>query len=161
MRRRMPSVRRFLEGARHRPTVTSPCNPRNLWKSSPKTRCYYQKLSLATGGYRYPSCESDYTEMFQLMSNGVVSGSTIPCKFALPSPPNGETLNTSTIEMSYLSGGTIRDRFRQVTDGSGCNEFGFTIEDDFIQLCPQTCARLTADPNATLQTRFGCSLVVR
>ena len=49
----------------------------------------YQALSLLTGGYRYPSCASDFTEMFQLMSQRVISGSKIPCAFDIPEPDNG------------------------------------------------------------------------
>src|SRR5690606_38125698 len=51
----------------------------------PGTGC--RRLSLPPGGYRHPTCGLDYTEIFQLMAQGVIQGAQVPCEFDIPDPP--------------------------------------------------------------------------
>ena len=121
----------------------------------------YQELSILTGGYRFPSCEDDYTEMFQLMSQGVISGSNIPCTFEIPTPQSGEDVLLDTVEMTYTSAGVNATKLSRVNDTTACTESSFLITGDSIQLCPQACARIGSDPDAELNTLFGCELDIR
>ena len=121
----------------------------------------FQELSIKTGGYRYPVCASDYTDMFTLMSQSVITGANVPCGFELPTPDNGEDLDLATVEMTYRQGGTDEIRFSQVASLADCNEQGFLIQDGRLSLCPDTCARVENDPDAKLNTLFGCTLDIR
>ena len=42
-----------------------------------------------------------------------------------------------------------------------CDARGFLIEGTDIRLCPQACLRVGEDPNAELDTLFGCELEIR
>ena len=125
----------------------------------------YQEMSLLTGGYRYPSCASDYTDMFKLMSQGVISSSKIPCEFELPSPPNGEALDLATIEMTFRPDGNAASStpvtISQVPDATACNNAGFIVADGGITLCPTACEQVERSQGGTLETLFGCTLDIR
>ena len=139
----------------------APITSRTCGRESQNPGSGYQALSLRTGGYRYPSCEDDYTEMFQLMSQGVISGSRIPCAFAVPTPESGEEVALDTVEMTYSSNGVLQDKLARVASVSDCDDKGFLIQGDRIELCPATCQRIGQDADAELETLFGCTLEIR
>ena len=118
-------------------------------------------MSIYTGGYRYPTCDGDFTDMFKLMSEGVITGSRVPCSFDIPVPDNGEDILLDTVEMTYTSDGALKDKFSRVSNTSACNDRGFLIDDGTLTLCPETCERVGKDDNAELQTLFGCRLDIR
>ena len=75
--------------------------------------------------------------MFQLMTQGVIKGAAIPCEFTIPEPDNGEELLLSTVEMTYKSGGAVRETFQQVPSATACNDAGFTITGDQFAYVPK------------------------
>ena len=118
-------------------------------------------MSVMTGGYRFPSCAKDYTEMFRLMSQEVIAGSDIPCAFEIPLPDNGEDIDLATVEMTYRQPGKPDLRLSRVPDARACTDSTFFIENGRIELCAAACKRVESVPDATLSTLFGCSLDIR
>ncbi|HNS98801.1 MAG TPA: hypothetical protein PLJ27_24075 [Polyangiaceae bacterium] len=138
------------------PVTTEKCKPSAV---NPGTG--YQALSIMTGGYRFPTCGLDYTEMFQLMAEGVVKGSEVPCEFMIPEPPPGETLDLNTVEVAYKSNGTLVEVFNKVASEEECDSSSFLIDGERIVLCPQACDVVQADADAKIDILFGCEIQIK
>ena len=118
----------------------------------------YQALSVLTGGARYPSCGLDYTEMFQLMAQGVIAGAQVSCEFEVPDPPMGETLDLDTVVVDYTSNDVAIDTFTQVGSPGDCAPDSFYIEAGTLILCPDACTLVQTDPEAQIEIRYGCEV---
>lgn len=139
------------------PITTAECTP-----SAQNPGTGYQQLSIQTGGYRFPTCGLDYTAMFQLMAQGVIAGAQVACEFAIPEPPEGETLDLDTVQVRYSSNGTLVDTFNQAPSLAECSttENQFYIEGEQIKLCPTACDAVQTDANAAIDVLYGCDLTV-
>jgi hypothetical protein len=135
------------------PVITETCTP-----SAASPGVEYQKLSIMTGGCRFPSCGLDYTIMFRLMAEGVIQGSKVQCEFAIPEAPPGEVLDLETVEVRYSSAGVELESFRIVAGVAECDPTSFYVDGDVIKLCPETCAVVQADSDAELKVLYGCVL---
>jgi hypothetical protein len=116
----------------------------------------YQALSIDTGGYRYPTCPVEYSEIFTLMAQGVIEGAQVPCEIAIPDPPSGMTIDLETLEVDYGSDGSLVESFGRVAGPADCDAHSFYIEADTIVLCPEACAVVQVDENAELSVRYQC-----
>lgn len=138
------------------PVTTAKCTPSAV---DPGTG--YQALSILTGGYRYPTCGLDYTDIFQLMALGVVKGAQVPCEFDIPEPPPGENLDLNTVEVAYSSGDTLVQKYGRVSSEAECDDSSFFIEDEKIILCSEVCDVVQSDPDARIEILFGCEITVK
>jgi hypothetical protein len=146
------------------PITIAECNP-NLNPNKPGGNPVdpgtgYQALSIMTGGYRYPTCALDYTDIFALMAQGVIDGAQVSCEFEIPDPPPGEELDLDTVEVVYSSNGSEVATYTQVADASQCTPTSFYIADGKITLCPGACTTVQADENAKIDLRFDCKQIV-
>jgi hypothetical protein len=120
----------------------------------------YQEVSRLTGGLRFPLCQfPGYDAVFTQIANDVVVTSEIACSFPMPDPPAGVTLDPNKIAVNYTPGdnsGTVK--YGQALDESQCQEDAFFISADglTIELCPETCTALQADPFAKVDVLFTC-----
>jgi len=134
-------------------------NPITLGECTPSAQnpgTGYQALSLLTGGYRYPTCGLDYTDMFTLMAQGVIEGAQVACEFEIPEPPPGEKLDPETLVVEYSTGDVLVQAYGQVASLADCDPNSFYIEDDLIKLCPEACDVVQEDENAKIDIKFGC-----
>ncbi len=138
------------------PITTQECTPSAV---NPGTG--YQALSLLTGGYRFPTCGLDFTDIFTLMALGVIEGAAVPCEFDIPEPPPGETLDLATVQVTYSSSGQLVATFDQVASLADCTPNSFYIEADKIKLCPDACTTVQSDENAEVDILYGCAVDVR
>lgn len=140
------------------PITTGECTPSAV---DPGTG--YQGLSILTGGYRYPTCGLDYTAIFTQIAEGVIQGAQVPCEFAIPDPPPGETLDLSTVQVKYSSMGTEVATFNQVPGPGDCapDSFYIDVAADTIVFCPQTCDVVQADEDAEIGIVFGCEIGIQ
>jgi hypothetical protein len=137
------------------PVTASECTPD---AANPGTG--YQALSILTGGYRYPTCGLEYTDIFTLMAYGVIDGAKVDCEFPIPEPPMGETLDLATVQVKYSSDGMPVATFNQVATASLCTPESFYIDGETIKLCPDACGVVQADENAKVDIAYGCEIVV-
>jgi hypothetical protein len=79
----------------------------------------------------------------------VVQGTTLPCDFSIPSPPNGETFDRNKVNVQFVNGATTS--ILQVPSAGDCANFtdtGWFYDDPTaptkIQLCPATCNQVKA-----------------
>jgi hypothetical protein len=115
----------------------------------------YQALSKLTGGLRYPTCNPDYTAIFQAMAQGVVDQAVVACDYEMPANPAGGTIDPATAIVRYTSGTTVTD-FKQVANAAECAPGKFYIEGTRIKLCSDACLTVQGDPNAQIKVLFGC-----
>lgn len=138
------------------PTV-SECSP-----GAQNSGTGYQALSILTGGYRFPSCGTDYSDIFELMAEGVIKGSEVACEFDIPDPPMGETLDLETVQVKYSSGDTLVGKYNQVASEAACTADAFYIDGgETIKLCPDLCDLVQADEDAAIEVLFGCEIILR
>jgi hypothetical protein len=136
------------------PITTALCTPSAV---DPGTG--YQQLSIMTGGYRYPTCGLDYTDIFTLMAQGVIAGAQTPCSFDIPEPPPGETLDLDTVLVKYSSKGTLVKTLSQVPGEADCDDGSFYIAGDQIHLCPEVCVASQSDPDSKIDLVYGCKVI--
>jgi hypothetical protein len=118
----------------------------------------HQALSKLTGGLRYPTCGLDYTPIFQTVAGGIIEEAAIPCSYAFPTPPQGETINPAQIQVKYLPGSGPETLYFQVEDESECAPDRFWVDEmsKQVHLCPEVCATVAADRQGQVKILFGC-----
>jgi hypothetical protein len=120
----------------------------------------YQRLSILTGGLRFPICNNaSFDVVFKTIAEGVVEGSSVECAFPIPEPPDGQTIDPSTIVINYTPGEGSETKFEQVNGEGACDGKSFYIKDGIINLCPLVCGQVQGDPKAKLQLLYGCGKV--
>jgi len=145
------------------PITTAECTPNGSDGTPVDPGTGYQGLSILTGGYRYPTCSLDYTDIFTKMAEGVIQGAQVPCEFEIPDPPPGETLDLDTVQVKYSSMGTEIATFNQVPSAADCTDDSFYLDLDAntIVFCSQTCDVVQADEDAEIGIVFGCELGIQ
>jgi hypothetical protein len=82
----------------------------------------------------------------------------ISCDYAVPPPPNGETIDTNLVNLIYRDG---TGAFNLVLPSkSDACEIGWHFTDESrtkIHVCPQTCKQLQDDSMAQVTLLFGCT----
>lgn len=130
-----------------------------------------QSLSIETGGYRFPLCNfAEYSQLFDAVAAQAISSVRVPCDFGVPMLSDGRTPDIGYARMQLtLEDGTTStslplanmaacgDGFypvRGVASDAGADGGG--ASSDIVRLCPSTCARLRADPRASVRFTFEC-----
>jgi hypothetical protein len=121
----------------------------------------YTTLVTNTGGARGVICQDDWNQVFQDITEAVVSGSQVSCELSIPAPPMGETLDPAKVNVKYQSG-AVSQILPQVQAVNDCTAAGGWYYDDNttptkIQLCEATCTQVQSDDEANLKVEFGCS----
>ncbi len=123
---------------------------------------WYQQLSILTGGLRFPLCEfSHYDTIFQTVAQGVIEGSRLPCNYAAPIPPDGETLDSNRMVVVFqadtASEGQSLDRVATSQDCSGNDEWYWDATEEDIVLCAGTCDLVQSHDSGALFVYSGCT----
>jgi hypothetical protein len=122
----------------------------------------YQRLSIMTGGLRFPICEyANFDAVFNHVAMGVVAGAKVACDFALPPPPAGQQIDLGTVLVDYTAGSSgLRTTFKQVAGSATCAPNSFYIDQGRVYLCPDSCNVVQADTKAKVEVLFDCLSVV-
>lgn len=138
------------------PIQTTNCTEGGGGSQGPGTG--YQGLSVLTEGLRYPSClNADFDAIFNALAQGVIEGAAVPCEFAMPEAPPGETIDPDTLVVAYTPGGVGSPvELEQVSGAAQCGPDKFYIDNDLITLCPDVCTVVTADEDAKIEILLGC-----
>lgn len=99
-------------------------------------------------------------EDFLQVVNGI-RGNSISCEIPIPPPPEGQVFDRSKVSVSYTSGA---DTSPFAYDSDCLDDDGWHYDDPespvSIVLCPDTCKRVSADPEASINVQFGCEVVI-
>lgn len=121
----------------------------------------YQDLSILTGGLRFSLCEDgQYSVIFNKVAQGVVDSVSLPCTYAVPVPPDGQTADLDKIVVTYTPGGVgAPGTLNRVADAAACGADSWYIDGDGgIALCPGTCTQIEADEAGAVKVLTGCSV---
>ena len=122
----------------------------------------YQELSRRTGGLRFPIRQfAGYDTVFHAIAEDVIMKSQLACDFAIPPPPEGETLDLGKVAVKYTKGdGSGAVEFGQALTQGDCQSNAFYIKDNRIFLCTDTCSTVEADSMASVDVLFTCASTI-
>lgn len=91
---------------------------------------------------------------------GIISGVALSCRYAVPQPPSGATLDPGKVNVLFTPPGGPEELIGQSLE-AGCND-GWQYSDDQsqIRLCSSTCERVQAS-EGSLTLQFGCATELR
>lgn len=103
-------------------------------------------------------CHMDMTtapDFSQALVDGLaaIAGIVSPCSFDIPGNTSGGTIDPATTNVIVTQGSTHTSIGRD--DVGDCTD-GFTIADNVVTLCPDTCSWVQADPTNRVEVVFGC-----
>jgi Mg-chelatase subunit ChlD len=107
------------------------------------------------------------TESFTAAMNAIRGEAALPCRFEIPAPQPGKTLDLGSVNVAIGSGADAgTSTLLQVPDASNCDASGGWHYDDpkmptAIELCPATCTTVAADPTAMVRVLVGCKTETR
>jgi hypothetical protein len=118
-----------------------------------------QYLSLAdmTGGQKLDICTSDWTMLFAKLADAVAASAPLPCDFAIPTPPNGETLDVNAVRVVFTPAGTTKSEFPKASSSDQCSDkLGWYYgAQQRITFCPKACDLVKS--GGSLSIGFGCA----
>ena len=91
---------------------------------------------------------------------GIISGVALGCRYAVPQPGVGATLDPGKVNVLFTPPGGVEELIGQSLDAS-CNEgWQYTDNQTQIRLCSNTCERVQAS-EGSLTLQFGCATQLR
>jgi hypothetical protein len=120
----------------------------------------YYALAGMTSGLSASICESDWSVIFQPLTEAIIASAPLPCSYDIPPPPSGDKLDPSKVNVRWqATGGAGEMVFGKVADQGACgDQLGWHYDADppaQIQLCPSTCDAIAN--GGTLSLEFGCA----
>ncbi len=102
----------------------------------------YQKLSIVTGGLRYPVCNfENYDAVFRAAAVKTIEDANIDCSLTLPVAPDGQLTDVTRMALELTDDQGRTRVVKAVESASACGAAdGFYLTSDTVELCPTTCA---------------------
>jgi von Willebrand factor type A domain len=92
-----------------------------------------------------------------------VEESKLPCEWAIPAQPEGQTLDRDKVNVR-LTSGDQKTTFVRVGSAAACRPDAWRFDDPSaptrILACPEMCQRIEAEPQAKLEVLLGCATAV-
>ncbi|MEM9196087.1 MAG: hypothetical protein AAGF12_43380, partial [Myxococcota bacterium] len=121
----------------------------------------YWAVSDMTGGQKFSICTADWSGLFATLTQAIAVATQLPCRFALPEPPDGEALDRNRVNVVYTpSDGGAQQALPRVDNSNSCAAGGWFYENDDIVMCPQSCNVLSADDNGQVDIALGCASIL-
>lgn len=121
----------------------------------------YWAVATATGGQMLSICTSDWSGLFATLTAAIAVRTELPCRYVLPPPPDGMSLDRMRVNVVYTPSGGAEQILPFVGNFSACGAGGgWYYEDDDIVVCPATCSVLTADESGAVSIALGCATVL-
>lgn len=117
----------------------------------------YYTLAAATSGEQVSICTLDWGAVFDRLIAAVVKGSPLPCSFALPAAPPGETFDPDKVkfELQNAQGVTEIPRLGGTECGSLVAWHYGTAAEPQVVLCPLACKAI--EGGGTVLISLGCN----
>jgi hypothetical protein len=125
----------------------------------------YIILGDLTDGLVSDLCLQNFQPVFDLLATEVIGGSVLACEWAIPEPPEGETLDPDEVNVEFDDGTGMVQTIGRVDDASQCAGVadGWYYDDPvaptMIFACPQTCERMQDAMMASIHIQLGCATV--
>ena len=128
----------------------------------------YKQLTIDTGGRFLSICTpaGEWAELFSLLTAAIAVPMALPCRYEVPPPPDGMTLDPFLVNVVYTRGTGGDEVLPYAGGGPGedpdCTDGGWYYESDaqdVILICPNTCSRIESDAEGLINLAFGCMTV--
>ncbi|MBN2341591.1 MAG: hypothetical protein JXX29_21625 [Deltaproteobacteria bacterium] len=122
----------------------------------------YTALVERTSGVSGDLCEQNFDPVFEALGSSVIASSKLNCEWALPTPPDGETLDPDLVNVRFSSATVDAYLVGNVPSAADCppDTHGWYYDDatapSRIYVCPDTCTWFQNQTDATLSIEFGC-----
>ncbi len=119
----------------------------------------YQKLSIATGGLRYPVCDiASYDAVFNEIAQGIIEQSRIGCELELPEASDGTEIDTATLVLEWTPTPAEPTRSVPKVEQVACAAGAafYVRNDDTVVLCPTFCDEVSNSTEGRLSILAGC-----
>ena len=122
----------------------------------------YRELVEKTGGVSGNLCAQDFDPIFDLFAESVIENAHLHCSWSLPSPPEGESLDPTKVNVEFVDGSGKKHLLGYVEEENSCSkvEHGWYYDNaanpSTVLTCPQTCDWVQDEPGATMNILFGC-----
>lgn len=141
------------------PEITEMCDSNGADIESPGPT--YQRLSIRTGGLRFPLCQfPGYDAVFQAIAEDVVVQAVLTCDFAIPEPPPGKTLELDKVAVVHTKADDSTVTMGQVRSPAECQDNAFYIQDGRVWLCDQACNTVKTENGANVSVAFTCESTI-
>jgi hypothetical protein len=88
---------------------------------------------------------------------GTIQGQVVSCIYTVPAAPAGQTISSNQTNMIYDDGAGQKYLVQQNTTATCDVGWHFTdATNQTIEICATTCAKLQANPQASVSLTFGC-----
>lgn len=123
----------------------------------------YYALADMTMGLKSSICLSEWTPIFNRLSEAVIKSVPLPCNYTIPPSPVGQTLDPLKVNVGYKAPTVDEVLFRKAADQNGCGtELGWYYDDPAapkqINLCPMSCQQVMS--GGTVSIAFGCETII-
>jgi hypothetical protein len=124
----------------------------------------YYALADMTQGLKSSICLSEWTPIFDKLSEAVIKSAPLPCNYMIPPPPAGQNLDPLKVNVGYKAPSANDEMlFRKANDEGACgSELGWYYDKPTdpkeVMLCPAACKHV--EGGGTLSLAFGCETIV-
>jgi hypothetical protein len=124
----------------------------------------YLNLSDLTYGVKEQVCQTDWSPIFSALETAIGVATVLPCRYDIPDPPAGETLELNAVNLEFTPTGGTTITIPRVDSESACVDYGWFYDDPAdptqIVLCPITCTIVQADVTGQINVAYGCATVI-
>jgi hypothetical protein len=126
----------------------------------------YINLKNAHNGQFFSLCDTNWSPLFTTLAQSVTQGLSLPCTYALPPPPSGQTIDPTKVNFIYTPSGGSAQTIANVGSAAGCNGgagwyYNNPTTPTQIIACPATCTALEHDAGGSVDVQFGCSTIIQ
>ncbi len=122
----------------------------------------YYALADATGGQKISICVSDWSQVFGPLQKAVIESAPLPCDYAIPAPPAGESLDPNKVNLDFSGPASAKKTFPRAPTPAACADQVAWFYDDpvapkQIKMCPAGCQAISG--GGTIEIKLGCETV--
>ncbi|MBK8996975.1 MAG: hypothetical protein IPM35_14675 [Myxococcales bacterium] len=121
----------------------------------------YQKLSKLTGGIMRSICESDWSDIFNKVAEGIID--KLSCEFVVPPPKDGGSIDPNKVNVSFTPTGGSAGEVLQDNNNpcdQGADGWQWDATKTKVLLCGATCEKVKADDGGKIDIVVGCQTKV-
>lgn len=127
----------------------------------------YWELASRTGGLTASICQQDWSNIFEPLTEAIVTSVPLPCNYPIPAPPPDQIFDRSKVNLEFTAvGAAMADTWPRVVGGAdACGDnlaWHFDTEDrnpKELRLCPKAC-ELAEAGGGSIDVSFGCVGVI-
>lgn len=124
----------------------------------------YLELVALTGGVSGDLCDQEFGPVFDQIAQSVLGTTPLACEWDIPDPPEGEAFDPTKVNVELELDAIEEDIYfvdneAACAGGDGWYYFPDNVDPQTIRICPETCTRVQAAEQASVDILFGCATI--